>query len=316
MYITDNLKLAEECFQDAMIADDLRPASIKKYAGSIKKFFTVICDKKIENLTNSDFDRFIIHMKKDGASNSRIANIIASAKWVITKMQSRDILFAQLNLLTIRKPRVMKTETNYLTEEEVEQFLECIKIDIAKKETVKNIRFMALVVLLMQTGARIGEALSIDIDDINRQNKEVKIIGKGGKQRKLYLRDETLRVLDNYLAIRADKQNALFVTQDGRSRWQQTDVGRSFRRFKKLSGIKKPFVIHTLRHTFATQYLAKGAGINVVQTALGHSDPVTTLKYYAAAVEGVKVKEMINDTHFDFIPDSICKRSTKETSSI
>lgn len=46
----------------------------------------------------------------------------------------------------------------------------------------------------------------------------------------------------------------------------------------------------------------RGAGINVAQTALGHSDLVTTLKYYAAAVEKSKVKEMINDSHFDFIP--------------
>jgi site-specific recombinase XerD len=75
-----------------------------------------------------------------------------------------------------------------------------------------------------------------------------------------------------------------------------------------MSGIKKSFVIHTLRHTFATQYLMKGAGINVVQTALGHSDAVTTLKYYAAAVEGIKVKEMIDDRHFDFIPRSVFDR--------
>jgi integrase len=49
----------------------------------------------------------------------------------------------------------------------------------------------------------------------------------------------------------------------------------------------------------------KGAGINVVQTALGHSDSVTTLKYYAAAVKKAKLREMINDTDFDFIPVSL-----------
>jgi len=81
-------------------------------------------------------------------------------------------------------------------------------------------------------------------------------------------------------------------------------VGRSFRKYKRLSGIKKDFVIHTFRHTFATQYFMKGAGINVVQTSLGHPDPVTTLKYYAVAVEKSKVREMINDSHFDFIPKS------------
>ena len=305
MFIADNLKLAEECFRDARITDDLCPSSIKKYASSIKKFFTVICDKKVEHLTNADFDRFIIHMKENGASNSRISNIIASAKWIITRLQSKEIIFDQLNLLTIKKPKVMKKETNYLTETEVRQFLDCIKRDIARRETVRNIRFMAFTMLLMQTGARIGEALSIDIDDIDRQNKEIRIIGKGWKPRKLYLRDETLQAIDNYLSIRRDNEKALFVTQNGKSRWQQTDVGRSFRKYKRLSGIKKNFVIHTLRHTFATQYLMKGADINVVQTALGHSDPVTTLKYYAAAVEGAKVREMINDRHFDFIPGSI-----------
>ena len=93
------------------------------------------------------------------------------------------------------------------------------------------------------------------------------------------------------------------LRQDGRSRWRQTDAGRSFRRYKRLSGIIRDFVIHTLRHTFATQYLMKGAGINVVQTALGHADPVTTLKYYAAAVEKAKVRDMINDRNFDFLPE-------------
>lgn len=308
MFIADNLKLAEECFRDAMITDDLCPSSIKKYASSLKKFFTIICDKKVENLTNADFDRFIIHMKENGASNSRISNIIASAKWIIARLQSKDVVFKQLNLLTIKKPKAMKKETNYLTEYEIRQFLESIKRDISKKETVKNIRFMAFAMLLIQTGARIGEVLSVNIDDIDRQNKEIRIMGKGGKPRKLFLREETLQVIDNYLSIRRDREKALFVTQDGKSRWQQTDAGRSFRKYKKLSGIKKSFVIHTLRHTFATQYLMKGAGINVVQTALGHSDPVTTLKYYAAAVEGAKVKEMINDRHFDFIPGSIFER--------
>jgi site-specific recombinase XerD len=314
MYLSYNLNLAEDCFQDARITDDLRPASVKKYMCSLKKFFTVISDKKIEDLDNSDFDRFIIRMKETGASNARIANVIASVKWLIAKLQKKNITFNKLNLLAIRKPRVIKKETNYLTEEEISQFLEAIKQDIAKKETVKNIRFMALVVLLMQTGARIGEVLSVDIDDINRLNKEIKIIGKGGKPRKLFLRAETLQTIDNYLAVRCDDQKALFVTQNGKSRWEQTDVGRSFRRYKKLSGIKKHFVIHTLRHTFATQYLTKGVGINVIQTALGHSDPVTTLKYYAAAVDGIKVKEIINDRHFDFIPGSVFDRQTKNIS--
>jgi integrase/recombinase XerD len=300
----DLMQLTEECFRDARLTDELCPASIKKYRGSIKKFCQVIGYSNAEDLGNEEFDAFILRMKEKGASNSRIANVIASVKWVIGKLKKRGMVLTRLDLSEIKRPRAIKRETNYLTEKEVALFFDCIKRDIAERPTVKNIRMMAFATILLQTGARIGEVLSINIGDIDRENREIKIIGKGSKPRTLFLRDETLYWIDRYLSIRQDCEEALFATQDGKSRWKQTDVGRSFRKYRVMSGIKKEFVIHTFRHTFATQYLMKGAGINVVQTALGHSDPVTTLKYYAAAVEKSKVREMINDKHFDFIPKS------------
>ncbi len=304
----DDFKMMEECFREAQITDELCPASIKKYRSSLRTFFATVGHKSFPALNNSDFDQFIIAMKQNGAGNARIANVIATLKWIIPCLERKGIVFPHLDLLSIKKPRIIKPETNYLTEREVERFLSGVTRDIEKRPTVKNMRFMALAVFLLQTGARIGEALSIDIADIDRPSKEVRIIGKGSKPRTLFLRQETLYWIDRYLALRCDSQPAIFASQDGTARWKQTDVGRSFRRYKKLSGIKKHFVIHTFRHTFATQYLMKGAGINVVQTALGHADPVTTLKYYAAAVEKAKVKEMINDRHFDFLPDQFLRQ--------
>jgi site-specific recombinase XerD len=302
------MQLAEECFKEARITDELCGASIKKYRSSISVFASIIGGGKLEDLENADFDHFIVAMKGRNACNARIANVIASVKWVITKLKEKSFTFNRLNLLTIKRPRICKKETNYLTEKEIAQLISAIKQDMVKKETVKNLRFMACITFLLQTGARIGEALSINISDIDRLNKEVRVIGKGSKPRTLFLRDETLYWIDKYLSIRKDDEKALFATQDGKSRWKQTDVGRSFRKYKQLSGIRKDFVIHTFRHTFATQYLMRGAGINVVQTALGHSDAMTTLKYYAAAVEKSKVREMINDKHFDFIPNSTFRR--------
>ena len=298
----DNFNLVEDCFREARITDDLRPGSIKKYRSSIKNFLVVLGPKRLTDLNNHDFDHYILEMKSHSAGNARIANVIAAMKWLIARLKEKGVALPHLNLLAVRKPRTMKKETNYLTEREVAQFLDTVQSDISRRPTVKGVRFMAFVMLLLQTGARIGEALSIDRADIDRENKEIMIIGKGGKPRTLFLRDKTLQWMDRYLAMREDSEPALFASQDGTARWKQTDAGRSFRRYKDKSGIKKHFVIHTFRHTFATMYLMKGAGINVVQTALGHSDPVTTLKYYAAAVEKAKVKEMINERHFDFIP--------------
>jgi site-specific recombinase XerD len=304
----NNFEMVEECFREARITDELRPASIKKYTSSICNVLQLLGPKHLTSLNNRDFDRYILEMKGRGASNAHIANVISAMKWLVARLKEKSVAFPDLNLLAIRKPKAVKKETNYLTEYEIAQFLDTVRGYILKRQDVKSLRFMALVILLLQTGARIGEALSINQADIDQENKEIPIIGKGGKPRTLFLRDETMQWIDRYLAVRKDNEPALFASLDGTARWKQTDVGRSFRRYKDLSGIKKHFVIHTFRHTFATQYLMKGAGINVVQTALGHSDPVTTLKYYAAAVEKAKVKEMINDQHFDFIPGLLSQR--------
>jgi integrase/recombinase XerD len=155
---------------------------------------------------------------------------------------------------------------------------------------------------LLQTGARIGEVLSIDYEKINRQTMEVPIVGKGNKPRTLLLRPETLQIMDKYLNLRDDSSPALFVALNGKSRWRQTDIGRSFRRYKKISGIQKHFTIHTLRHTFATQMLFASVPMNVVQFMLGHTNLETTMKYYIGNIEQAKAKEYMQDKYFEFMP--------------
>jgi integrase len=111
--------------------------------------------------------------KENGAGNSRTANVIATLKWIIPGLETKGIVFPHLDLLSIKKPRIIKQETNYLTEAEVARFLSGAVGDIEKRPTVKNVRFMTLAVFLLQTGARIREALSINIADIDRPNKEM-----------------------------------------------------------------------------------------------------------------------------------------------
>ncbi len=309
MNASECLERATHYLRKARITDELSLSSQKKYLSSLRVFLTQSEIPNWEALTKNDVERFILKMKEGGAGNARIANVISAVKWLLVRLKRDDATFTHFSLESIQKPRITKKETNYLTEQEVEKFLGCIQADIRMRPSFKNLRFMALVMMLLQTGARIGEVLSIDRDLIDRDTREIHIVGKGGKPRTLFLRTETLCWIDRYLASRWDQHKALFVTQAGSSRWKQTDVGRIFRRYKVRSGIKKDFVIHTLRHTFATQYLLRGAGINVVQTAMGHSDPVTTLKYYAATVEKAKVRAMINDCRYDFLPRDLIKQT-------
>jgi integrase/recombinase XerD len=291
----------EECFRQVRITGELSDSSISKYRDSIKKFFMVIGDKSFESLAVIDFEDFILKMRDNGASNSRIANVISAVKCVIKRLQAGNIISKNLDLDKIIKPKMEKKEVAYLTESEIGMLLNAISGDVAFG-AVRKARFFALISFLLQTGARIGEVLSINHDNINRQTMEVAIMGKGSKPRTLLLREETLQALDKYLELRKDNNPALFVALNGKSRWMQTDIGRSFRRYKNLSEIKKHFTIHTLRHTFATQMLFANVPINVVQFMLGHSSLETTMKYYIGNIEKAKAREYIQDKYYNFIP--------------
>ncbi len=296
----NRLQLMEKCFRAAMINGELSDSSIVKYRDSIHKFFKEI-HKNFNDLTIKDFEDFIFRMKQNGASSSRIANVISAMKWVISKLQTNCEIKRGLDLEKVKKPKISRKEVNYLTEQETKRFIDAIKADDTKGMEIRKYRFLALVIFLLQTGARIGEALSINITDIDRENLEVQIVGKGKKVRTLLLVQSTLDVLDQYLEKRTDSHEAIFVALNGQSRWQQTDVGRSFRRYKKASGIKKNFVIHTLRHTFATRHLLNHTPINTVQYLLGHSNLETTMKYYIGSVEKSQARQYIKDEYFEFI---------------
>lgn len=304
---SNRIELIDECFRKARITDELSSSSISKYKDSANKFFKIIGDKNFDELSIEDFENFIIKMKDNEASNSRIANVISAVKWIIGWLQKNGLLAKTLDLEMVRKPKIERKEPIFLTENEIEMFIGAINVDIQRNgEIIRNVRFMALIKLLLQTGCRIGEALSIKIEKIDWQNKDIPIIGKGGKPRTLALRDDTMAWLKKYLALRKSSHEVLFVTLDGKSCWRQTDIGRSFRRYRDLSGIKKKFTLHSLRRTLATQLFQRGVVPNKVQLVLGHSRLETTIKYYIGAVEKQAVKDiMMKDEYFDFIPASI-----------
>jgi len=302
-----NKELLEKCFRSASNSRKLSNSSIEKYTSSIRRFFSVIGEKDFQDISIEDFEEYNFRAGKIGAKDARIANVISAVKWALAKMQSMRLIEATINLKDIEKPKIIRKEVVYLDEKEIFEFIDCIRSEVGNKPSIKNVRFLTLIMFLLQTGARIGEVLSISHADINLQRGEVGIIGKGRKERTLFLQDETMDLIRKYLAMRIDEHEALFVSLSGKSRWQQTDVGRSFRRFKNLSGISKKFTLHTLRHTFATQYLSKHVPLNTVQFLLGHSTPMTTLKFYVGAVEKDNAKKVIMDEHFNFIPKTAVK---------
>ena len=138
-----------------------------------------------------------------------------------------------------------------------------------------------LMELLLATGMRISECLSINRNDIDWEHKEIEIIGKGNKPRTVFFTDRAAEWVRKYLERRHDNGDPLFLSfSRKRRRLTQYDMTKMFRHYVHLSGVRKRVTPHILRHTMATTMLHNGCDIAFIKEMLGHSDIETTAKYY------------------------------------
>ena len=191
-----------------------------------------------------------------------------------------------INPKDIKPMKIPKRQVVFLTKEEVNKLLGSIK-----STTKPGLRMKALMSVLLASGMRISEALSLSWDDIDWEHKEASVIGKGNKQRTVYFNDEALGWLRTYKLKRNDYNPALFVTfTNPPKRLQPYDLSKQFKHYVQKAGIKKKITPHILRHTMATIMSINGADIRNIQQILGHSDIETTAKYYLG-VDQRAVKE-------------------------
>jgi integrase/recombinase XerD len=166
----------------------------------------------------------------------------------------------------------------------VQRFVDAIIAPATLWEDVPltRLRFRALVEVLLGTGARISEVLSLNRSDIHWERKEAKIVGKGNKERMLFFTDRALVWLERYLSRRWDDEEALFVTQGNcpRRLRQQDRIKDTFAVYRKRANITKQVSAHILRHTMATTLLFNGCPIGHIKELLGHERLDTTCRYY------------------------------------
>lgn len=151
-----------------------------------------------------------------------------------------------------------------------------------------GLRDKAILELLFSTGLRVSEAASLNRDNINLDRREFAVIGKGSKERIVFLSDSACEWLNRYLDIRKDTFKPLFVRFQGRvdpsdsgeaMRLTPRSIERIVEKYVKAVGLSVKATPHTLRHSFATDLLINGADIRSVQEMLGHSNIATTQIY-------------------------------------
>ena len=194
----------------------------------------------------------------------------------------------------ITGPKRSKPLPQFLREAEMDRLLD----DIPRGETYKEVRDYTIIMMFYQTGMRLGELIGLDDAHVDFDNKQVKVTGKGNKQRIIPFADELFGVLQNYLQLRNQevecKSAALFLTDKG-ERMTRSGVRYIVKKgLSKVSTLKKRSP-HVLRHTFATAMLNNSAGLESVKKLLGHESLSTTEIYTHTTFE--QLKKVYEDAH-------------------
>lgn len=230
-----------------------------------------------------------------GAGEARVGSMVFALKSFM-KFCRETLELDILDYKKIKSPKRNRREVLFLTGEEIQQFLDVIPLEKkwngrSRERSVRmdGLRFRVLVEVLLGTGMRISEALSLDRDKIDFEKKEAKIIGKGNKERMVFFTDRALDWVRRYVENRKDEEAPLFITNKF-TRMRTVDISRVFKHYQKKSGVNKKITPHILRHTTATTLLFNGCPISHVKEILGHERLETTCKYYLG-VDKRKAKE-------------------------
>lgn len=188
----------------------------------------------------------------------------------------------------IKTPKLERRLPNFLYEDEINKML--VKIDTS---TPNGLRNRAILELLYGAGIRVSEIVGLNLSDLDLDSEEIRVFGKGAKERIVLVGRHAIAALKAYIKS-ARGNRALFLGARG-TRLTQRSIERTIKAAAKKSGLLKKVTPHTIRHTFATHLLTRGADLRTVQELLGHTSLSTTQVYTHVTKE--KLKSVYDSAH-------------------
>lgn len=263
------------------IEKGLSPNSIYSYTYDLKKFSAFLSNnnKDILSATQEDVQKFL-SFEKDKKHNSMrtLARSLAAIRQFYNFVS--DTMGDIENPTTkIETPQIEKTLPDYLTRKEIERLFKSISED-----EPFELRDKTIFELLYSCGLRISEAVELVVSDVDFENRYIKVKGKGSKERLIPVGKEAIRLLKKYInesrpdIIGSRSSEYFFISKKG-SMLNRRSVWRLIKGYVERTDIKKNITPHTLRHSFATHLIERGADLRTVQELLGHTDISTTQVY-------------------------------------
>jgi integrase/recombinase XerC len=278
------------------------PATIRSYGTDLSQFRAFLEPRglgagsdvgTIDPLAIRAFLAFLHERKDSRATIARKLSAVRSLfRWLV-----REGRLEENPARPVRTPRQERKLPRLLGEAEIQVLLET-----PETATIRGKRDRALLELLYATGMRVGELVSVDLEDVDLAEESILVVGKGSKERHVLFGDKAKTALLDYLAARRSSSklaagrgsDALFVNRAG-TRLTDRSVRRILAARLTECAVKHRISPHGLRHSFATHLLDRGADLRAIQELLGHASLSTTQRYTHVSTE--QMLRIYNKTH-------------------
>jgi len=243
------------------------------------------------DISKNDLQAYIQFQSKKNFSTKTILRRIASIKSLYKFLSYKGFLSKNIASLIV-SPKAMKKIPNYLSEKEVDELM-----SLPDLSTFKGAMHRSILEVFYSTGLRISELVKIKIVNIDYQNNTIKILGKGNKERIVILGKEAVGSIKNYLRVSENSHNIYLYPSSHKvnSHLSESYVYKMVKYYLKKVTNNEKMSPHSLRHSFATHLLNKGADLMSVRELLGHEDLSSTQIYTHISKE--KLKRIYKKTH-------------------
>lgn len=249
--------------------------TLRSYRSDIDRFQRFLEEQGIDGFERADGRLIRVYLARlldARQSRASVGRALAAIRSCFRFMARRGLI-EKNPARVVSSPRLPKKLVSFLPVDETWELLGNTAAGSPREK-----RDRAMLELLYATGIRVSELCGLDVADVDRSQRTLRVMGKGSKERVVPVGAPALRAIGEYLAERLDEDGSLFRNSRG-GRLTARSAHRIVRARAREAGLARRVSPHTLRHTFATHLLDAGADLRLIQDLLGHSRLSTTQKY-------------------------------------
>ncbi len=266
-----------EMYLEAKQIEGCSKRTLEYYRNTVKHLISYM-DEPIRKVTTESLRAYLVEYQKiNNCSKVTVDNVRRNISSFFSWLEEENYILKS-PMRRIHKIKTKTTVKNTISDE-------CVEV---LRNGCTEKRDLAMIDLLYSTGIRVGELVNLNISDIDFEERECVVFGKGGKERKVYFDAKTKIHLQNYIESRCDTEAALFVSLNApHKRLMISGVEIRLRQLGKKLNVERIHP-HKFRRTMATRAIDKGMPIEQVQRILGHSQIDTTMQYAMVNQSNVK----------------------------